>query len=427
MFVLKYWIWLSELKGITNVTRLRLLEQFGNPETIYRTDEKVFYKMKKIDQRQIPYLQDHDLTHADKILSDCTRLGIRILTKQDVCYPERLNNIYDPPCLLYVRGRLPSTDESLTVSVVGTRRCSPYGISAANKLSFGLASHRTIIISGLATGIDTAAVEGALRAGSPVIGVLGNGIDVYYPKSNRELYEDVVAGGALISEYPPGITPLPAHFPARNRIMSGLSVAVLVVEAPLHSGALITASLALEQGRDVFAVPGPIDAPTWKGSNRLIRDGAGLVAEPWDLLREYNSLYPEISEQNQKAIPMTQPIQSTETEEEPSLSVPQKSTKDTKPPSTVQNDLTDTDAAPQEDPESVAKLPTVQLSTLNLTEDQIVLLQALTEEPRDVDDLIDQTDIPANRVLSALTMLQIEDLAAQHNGKRYSRTVLLTD
>ena len=293
--MLKYWVWLCELPGLTNQSRLALLRHFGTPEDVFCAVPEEILLTPGLSREQAALLEDHDLSAADRILADCQRLNLDILTIQDAEYPSRLKNIYDPPCLLYVKGRLPVVDEEAAVAVVGTRvkTCTPYGIASAEKLSFGLASCGAVVVSGLASGIDSAAARGALRGGGRVIGVLGNGLDVIYPPENRYLYEDVAAAGALLSEYPPGSEPEGRHFPVRNRILSGLSVAVLVVEAPERSGALITAETALEQGRDVFAVPGPIDSKASVGCNRLLRDGAGTVTEAWDLLREYEHRFPD--------------------------------------------------------------------------------------------------------------------------------------
>ncbi len=203
-----------------------------------------------------------------------------------------MKNIYDPSALLYYKGKLPLLDDLLSVAVVGTRDCTPYGVACAEKLGFGLASGGAVVVSGLAKGHRRCGHTGrSLRAGGVTIGVAGNGLDVHYPYESRYLYEDVAASGVLLSEYPPGTEPAPGHFPVRNRILSGLSLAALVVEAPERSGALITAMTALEQGRDVFAVPGPIDAPTSVGCNRLVRDGAGLVTDASDILREYEGRF----------------------------------------------------------------------------------------------------------------------------------------
>ena len=395
MSALKYWLWLTELRGLKNQTRLALLRHFGTPEQVFFADNGELLLTEGITRADLAVLENHSLEVADRILADCQRLGIRILTIQDAEYPSRLKNIYDPPCLLYIKGRLPAFDETVAVAVVGTRDCTPYGIQCAEKLSYGLTNGGAVVVSGLAKGIDAAASRGALRAGGMTAAVLGNGLDVYYPAESRYLYEDVAAAGVLISEYPPGTEPAKHHFPARNRIISGLCLATLVVEAPEKSGALITAETANEQGRDVFAVPGPIDAPASVGCNRLIRDGAGLVSDAWDILQEYEARFPEkLREHEAKEQPKTLGYQ----------------------------------ARQKEEPKAVP--PTLSLSRgdVTLTDDQIALLRILSdEEPALVDDLIEQTEIPTRRVLSALTVLEIENLVQQHSGKRYTRAVTLID
>ena len=395
MSALKYWIWMTELRGLGNQTRLALLRHFGSPEDVFYADEAEILLTEGIIREQAAILKDHSLTAADAILADCQRLGIRLLTLQDAEYPGRLKNIYDPPCLLYVKGRLPAFDETVAVAVVGTRDCTPYGVACAEKLGYGLTQGGAVVVSGLAKGIDAAATRGALRSGGVTVGVVGNGLDVHYPYESRYLYEDVAAAGALISEYPPGTRPAGSHFPARNRIISGLCLATLVVEAPERSGALITAETAMEQGRDVFAVPGPIDAPKSIGCNQLIRDGAGLVSDAWDILREYEARFPDkLRMDGAREVPKTLGYQ----------------------------------ARQQAEPKAVPPSLSASRNDLNLTDDQILLLRALPdEEPALVDDLIDQTGIPTRRVLSALTVLEIENLVRQHSGKRYTRAVTLIE
>ena len=393
MSALKYWVWLAECRGVSNQAVLALLRHFGSPEDVFYADTGEILLTEGITREQAKALEDHKLDKADKILADCQRLGLRILTIQDAEYPGRLQNIYDPPCLLYVKGRLPAIDETAAVAVVGTRDCTPYGVACAEKLGYGLASGGAVVVSGLAKGIDAAASRGALRAGGVTVGVVGNGLDVHYPYESRYLYEDIAAAGALLSEYPPGTEPAGSHFPARNRIISGLSLATLVVEAPERSGALITAETALEQGRDVFAVPGPIDAPASVGCNRLIRDGAGLVSDAWDILREYAGRFPEKLKQD-------------EAREQPAVLGYQ--------------------ARQKAEPKPVP--PSLDLNKSSLTDDQLNLLRAMSdEEPALVDDLIEQTGIPTRRVLSALTLLEMEQLVTQHSGKRYTRAVTLCE
>ena len=393
MSALKYWVWLAECRGVSNQAVLALLRHFGSPEDVFYADTGEILLTEGLTREQAKALEDHKLDKADKILADCQRLGLRILTIQDAEYPGRLQNIYDPPCLLYVKGRLPAIDEEAAVAVVGTRDCTPYGVACAEKLGYGLANGGAVVVSGLAKGIDAAASRGALRAGGITVGVVGNGLDVHYPYESRYLYEDIAAAGALLSEYPPGTEPAGNHFPARNRIISGLSLATLVVEAPERSGALITAETALEQGRDVFAVPGPSDAPASVGCNRLIRDGAGLVSDAWDILREYAWRFPEKLKQD-------------EAREQPAVLGYQ--------------------ARQKAEPKPVP--PSLDLNKSSLTDDQLNLLRAMSdEEPALVDDLIEQTGIPTRRVLSALTLLEMEQLVTQHSGKRYTRAVTLCE
>ena len=399
--MLKYWVWLAELPRLKGPFRLALLRHFGSPEDIFFADREELLLAEDVPPGQAELALNRDLSAADRILADCQRLGQRILTIQDAEYPQRLRNIFDPPLVLYVNGRMPVMDEEAAIAVVGTRECTPYGTACGERLGRELAASGAVVVTGLARGVDSAAARGALRAGGSVVGVTGGGLDVVYPPENGDLYADVAARGVLLSEYPPGSPPDKAHFPVRNRIMSGLSVAALVVEAPGHSGALITARLALEQGREVYAVPGPIDAPDSVGCNRLIRDGAGLAAEGWDILRDFQERFPEKLRPARK-LPAWTPLP-TRRRAEPRR----------KP-------------EPAPEPEKAPALRAV--SREGLTDDQIALLGVLEPEgPVQVDDLIESTGIPARRVSSALTMLEIDGCVRQHDGKRYTRTVALTE
>ena len=342
------------------------------------------------------------MENADRILGACSRLGLRLLTMQDADYPMRLRNIFEPPCLLYVKGQLPVIDEEVAVAMVGTRKASPYGIEAAEKIAYGLCRQGAVVISGAAAGVDSASHRGALRAGGKTIAVLGNGLDIVYPAENEWLYRDIAASGALISEYPPGTAAEAWHFPVRNRIISGLSLATIVVEAPEKSGALITANTALEQGRDVFAVPGPIDAPLSRGCNRLIADGAaGLITDSWDVLREYEAIYPHKILGERVELPRTLGYQAREEQAR----------------------------AKQAAAEEILSLPTLNLKTndAGLTDDQIAILRTLKDGALQVDDLIEKTQIPTRRVLSALTMMELEGYVEQGSGKHFSLTVTLLE
>lgn len=392
--MLRYWVWLTEL-GLRNTTLLALLRHLGDPERVYFADKEEILLTEGITREQAERLKDHDLRTADRILAECRRLDQRILTIQDAEYPNRLRNIYDPPCLLYVKGRLPLIDEEAAVAVVGTRKCTDYGLTWGEKLGYDLTRSGGLVVSGLALGVDGAAARGALRAGGPTVGVAGCGLDVCYPKENRYLYEDTAAAGALLSEYPPGTPPDGRHFPARNRILSGLSVATVVVEAPESSGALITANTALDQGRDVFAVPGSLDAPASRGCNRLIQENAAaLVTCAWDILREYTGRFPE------KLWPEESPRELRRREAE-----------------RPRAEAVRAESAPP-------PLPAVKRD--DLTDDQAALMELLSpEEPILADDLIDRSGIPTRRVMSALTVLELDGRVRQHEGKRYTRTAAL--
>lgn len=410
---LKYWVWLNECRGLTARSRVRLLDHFGSPESIYYADEAEYALVDGLSKKQIERLREKSTDAADKILGDCQRLGLRILTMQDADYPARLRSIFEPPCVLYCKGSLPAFDEEVAVAMVGTRACTPYGTQSAEKIAYGLAKQGALVVSGAARGIDAAAHRGALRAGGVTVAVLGNGLDVVYPEENEGLYRDIAATGALLSEYPPGTGAEGWHFPVRNRIISGLCLAAVIVEAPIErSGALITANLALEQGRDVFAVPGSIDAPKSRGCNRLIADGAGLVSESWDILREYAAQYPHKIVADRVELPhMLEGVSGTETAET------------TEPVETAKAAKTATTAKAAEE-----KRPTLDLTREHeLTDDQVKLLRELKLGERQVDDLIELTQIPTRRVLSALTMLELDGYVAQQGGKRFSITVELKE
>lgn len=404
MASLKYWVWLCTLPGLSNRSKLLLLERFSSPEEIYYTEPENSLLTQTLPAAQAQLLADKDLSRADRILTDCARKELFVLTLQDAAYPARLRNIYDPPVLLYGKGSLPLFDEEAAIAVVGTRSCSPYGERSAHRLGYELARQGALLVSGMAKGIDAAAMRGALQAGGFTAAVLGGGVDVVYPAENRSLYDDIAASGVLLSEYTPGTPPMARHFPARNRIISGLSLATLVVEAPEHSGALITVSTALEQGREVFAVPGPIDIPTSTGCNRLIRDGACLAASGWDVLSEYQSRFPHRLHPLQVTVP--EPPQATEQTRE--------------------------DAAPQAPPPAPKKEPPA-LPVLNLdrnreglTDDQLRLIRQLdTEKPLLTDELAQRTGVPVRRVLSALTVLEIDGFARCTGNRSYVRTVAL--
>jgi DNA processing protein len=278
-----HWIGLKAVAGIGNVTFRRLLERFDAPEAVLSAQPSSLAAIKGVTSTVLESIRQGAWRRFAE--QECTRLassGARIVTFTSADYPKSLFEIPDPPPFLNVCGQLRSHETS--VAIVGSRRATSYGLMATNRLAEELAAHGITVISGMARGVDTAAHKGALAAGGRTIGVLGCGVDKIYPPENRGLFQEMGQKGCLLSEFPLGTLPLAENFPRRNRIISGLSHGVLVVEAAENSGSLITAQYALEHGRDVFAVPGSIAFASSRGSNRLIKQGAKLVdcvEAPW--------------------------------------------------------------------------------------------------------------------------------------------------
>ena len=372
-----YWIWLAEKEKVTDREKLAILEHFCRPEDCFFARSETLAQVKGLRPEAVEALCDKDLKRSETILEDCRRKQIRILTWQDDGYPSSLRNIPDPPLVLYYRGELPAFDEEPMIGVVGTRKASAYGMTTAEKLGAEIARHGGVVVSGMAEGIDAMATSGALRAQRTAVGVLGCGVDRVYPICNRELYRKMERSGCLLSEYPPGTPPYRWNFPRRNRIISGLSCGVLVVEAPTRSGSLITARQALEQGRDVFVVPGNIGVASCEGSNALLKDGATMVTSGWDILSEYRYRFPEKIQQD--AAP--------------------KGNADKKP-------VDNTPSAPYSD--------VVDAADSDETEKRIV--QCLHSGDKLIDTIIAETGLPSAQILAALTLLEVKGCVTTRPG-----------
>ena len=399
--MLTHWIWFAHRPGVSDRLKAVLMEHFCDPEDIFYADEAALRGLPELNREALEGLLDKNLTSSEEILEVCDRKQLHLLTYQDAGYPARLKNIPDPPMVLYYKGRLPEFDAYPTIGIVGTRKASAYGLTAAKRLGYQIGKCGGIVVSGLAFGIDGTAMSGALTAGGKTVGVLGCGADIVYPPSNGALFRDVERYGCILSEFAPGTPPAKWTFPKRNRIISGLSNGVLVVEAPERSGALITAATALEQGREVFAVPGPFDAPMSRGTNALIREGAGLVCEAWDVLSFYESRYPHKLRPLRAKLPPL-PKGSTPPEDEAAPAEP---------------------AAPAAP--SAPALPVLDIShdPAGLTDDQIAVLSVLqTDVPTLTDDAALLTDLPVRRVLSALTVLEIDGYVSRQGTRSFLRT-----
>ena len=410
--MLIHWIWFATRTGMGDKMKSVLLSHFEDPEAIYFAPELEFERFEDLSPAAVESMMDKDLTGCEAVLEQCRERGIHILTFQDAAYPARLKNIPDPPMVLYYKGSLPAFDELPVIGVVGTRKASAYGLTAAKRLGYQIAACGGCVVSGMASGIDGAAMKGALTAGGTVVGILGCGADVVYPASNRWLYADTEKYGCLLSEFPPGTAPLGRNFPRRNRIISGLSCGVLVVEAPEKSGALITARLSADQGRDVFVVPANIDVETAVGSNALLRDGAIPVSSGWDILSEYRYQFPGKIRENRSPVRLTVNDEELSRERETPAKVAQE---------------------PKKSGEKKPKLSLLRKKVIDnseksaysdfkkthsaLTADEQSIVSALEKGQRLVDDVIAELDLAPGVILAALTMLEIKGVVRRLPGR----------
>lgn len=352
---------LSLVPGIGPRRLERLRDYFDNIGDAWLASEGQLAQAgldRRLRRRLVALRRELDLEREVERIRAC---GAEFLTLLDEDYPEPLRNIPDPPLTLYLRGELLPEDRH-ALGMVGTRKATTYGRDVAGQLAQDLARQGITVISGLAYGIDAAAHRGALKAGGRTLAVLGSGVDVIYPANHRRLAQDICRHGALISEYPPGTLPEGRHFPRRNRLISGLSLGILVIQAPLTSGAIITANIAGEQGKEVFAVPGNILDPASAGCHRLIQDGAKLVTGVADILDELNLAWTR------------------------------------------------------------AETAVVARQAVPANESEASLLALLGVEPTHVDDLARQCQLPVASVSSTLTILELRGLARKVGPMQYSRS-----
>jgi len=398
MSKIKYWMWLACLTNLRPRAKIDALEHFGNNvEELFFAGGKELSAISGIRPGDLRHLENKSMAQAMHALDICEQNDIQIIAWGDSAYPRRLSHIYDPPAVLFVKGRMPMIDEECAIAIAGTRKCTPYGDKMARKLGGDLTNGGALVVSGLAEGIDSSAAYGALSAGGKCVGVLGCAIDEVYPRFNKSLFKDVAANGALISEYPPGTEYNRNRFPQRNRILSGLSVGVVIVEAPERSGSLITADYATEQGRDVFAVPGNADSPHCAGSNALLQDCAKLTQRAWDVLCEYEGLYPHRirkPEQQREARPVQDKIPQVKAEKTVS---PAKKDID-KPKDLAYIDLEE------------------KLSGLSPVQRRII--EAMDGDTF-ADTIISKTSLTAAEVMSELTMLEIMDVIVSLGFDKY--------
>ena len=383
---LKYWLALMSVEGVGDTLFGPLLERFGSPAAVFSASVHelagVPKMSKKISQTILAF---NDWDGILRQIDGLNKAGIRIVTFLDENYPRHLLNVYDRPALLYVAGHLHSDD--ISIAIVGSRHASTYGKYTTDRISRELALRGATIVSGMARGIDSCAHRGALAANGRTIAVLGSGLDVIYPPENKKLFEAIVEQGAVISEYPPGTQPLPFHFPARNRIISGISYGVLVVEAGEKSGSLITAKLAMEQGREVFAIPGPIDSASSRGANHLIQQGAKLIDSVDDILEE---ILPQLERTARE--PVSPDRKATQTGSEQPY--PQKN--------------------------GVPERAVLEKNVETLLPTDRKILKAIADGKTHADDIIQETGIPPAEAMGALMRLELQGRVLQHPGKLFT-------
>lgn len=289
-----YWIWLAEKCGIASKEFGRLAERYESPFDLYRLTEEEIDQLEGISRGLKARLGEKSLESSYAILRYCRQNDVTVVGYHDERYPARLRSIENPPVLLYVLGKIPQWNSRLCIGMVGTRRMSEYGQQTAYKISYELSAANALIVSGMALGVDGVAACGALAAGGDTVAVLGCGISVVYPKEHAKLKKEILKRGAVVTEYPPAERPVGANFPKRNRIISGICQGVLVIEGAVGSGALITAKWAVEQGRELFALPGKVNDENSEGPNELIRRGAQVALSADDLLCHYDFLYHDV-------------------------------------------------------------------------------------------------------------------------------------
>jgi DNA processing protein len=353
-----YWIGFNLVKGIGAVRFRKLLDTFGDAESAWNASTEAL-RGAGLSSKLIENLcQLRAQVDLEQVWERIQAHNIQVLTWEDEEYPHRLKEIEQPPPVLYLRGDLTLEDE-WAVAIVGTRRITAYGRQVAEEVSATLASNGVTLVSGLARGVDAVAHQAALHAGGRTLAVLGSGVDRIYPPENQRLAEQIIAHGAVISDYPLGTPPEGPNFPPRNRIISGLSLAVIVIEANLDSGAMITATFAAEQGRELFAIPGSIFAPQSRGANQLIRDGARLLLDPQEVL-EVLDLKQATAQQAARQILPGDPVEAQ-------------------------------------------------------------LYQVLGSEPRHVDDIRSQTGMSIEKVSSTLALMELKGMVRQVGGMNYVR------
>lgn len=392
----RYWVWLNLALGAGRAFK-NIIEHFGSVEDFYESTFPERCRCPGVTYKLIEDLDKFSLDDADKVIDICYKNNWDIIAYDDPRYPEKLKNIYDPPAVLYVDGRMPSFDKYATIGIVGTRKASKYAVQISNLMAKGIAECNAIVISGGALGVDTAAHNGALDADGITVAVLGCGFGANYLVQNEGLRQRIKTNGALITEFPPYTTASRYTFPIRNRIISALSDGVLVAEAGVKSGSLITAEYALKQNRDIFAVPASLLDDSFLGTNKLIDEGAMVATSPHRILSQYVSRYNSLNLSNARSI-------SEIIVKNSSANAPK------------QEQIT-FDNVSQGRNERLQ----IEEKALKLTGDNLAVYSSISDELTDIDTICSKCALPINNVLVVLTMLELEGLVESATGKRFKR------
>ena len=399
MSAIEYWLWWSSSAKLSTRAKAVLLKHYGSPEAMYEAPKGEITRLLGRRSEGAEDLEKRDLSSALRTIDKCKMQNVEVVSIEDPCYPVRLKNIYAPPPVIYVKGRLPKIDEEPAIAVIGTRNASPYGIKMGRKLGFEIAKCGGVVVSGLTKGIDAAGAEGTLIAEGKCVGVLG----VPHEHAHGKMAEELAVRGALVSEYPPGAGVHRQFFRARNRIAAGLSVGVVVVEAPFKSGTRLFVDEAVEQGKEIFAVPGNADSENCAGTNAMLKDGAKPVTEGWDVMCEFAKLYPDKIKRSDERIPGNS-VKSEQSE-------------------SVKTEKTHKATKKVIDKPDTAEYIDLKTQLESLSQSQLSIVSAMDREAMQVDEIIERTGLSPAKVLADLTLLQLKGCVSQQSGKRFTLNI----
>lgn len=438
-----YWVWIQQALGYANNKITSIMSRYTFAEDFYRASLADKLSCVAFTANEANALGELSLRNAEATLKRCIECGIDAVSIGDSTYPERLLNIPSPPVVLYVKGNTELLSSELSVAVVGTRSATPYGQSAATKFGFDLAKRGVTVVSGGAMGVDSCSHKGAITAGGNTVCVLGCGIEYRYLMQNKQMRDTIAKTGLLVSEYPPDYPPTRYTFPARNRIISGLSMGVLVVEAGVRSGSLITANIALEQNRDVFAVPGSIASDVSYGTNKLIKLGAKAVTEVNDILEEYvlnteffSDTVPKGGEQVYSQLELTLLNCTQESDGEGSSNISTQSTDNVNKEKKKVKKLKDSE---KKSINTVSGITAKNKDYIESIEKEKIKLECLTDEELKclsqsaqavlelfknerelhIDAITERLSIPVSKVHAAMTELEMNDIVELLAGRMY--------